>query len=130
MEAIITTIPVAVTVSWLCQIYLAFFFLRSAYRKMVGFERVSGEFRDWGYPFPSQVTVFLIIVWVICAPALLVPSWVGLSAVTLLAFMTVAFATLLVHGLCRKLIEPTVPIVLLLIVIAIRRNEVSDLMTG
>jgi hypothetical protein len=43
-------------------------------------------------------------------------------AVVLLAFMIVAFATLAVHGGGRRLAEPALPIVLLLLVIAMLRR--------
>ena len=112
--------------SWMCQFLLAYFFFRSAYRKVTGYERVKNEFLGWGYPFPGQVTFFLIAVWILGATALLVPLWAGFSAAVLLVFMLVAFTTLLIHGEYRRLVEPLQPIVLLLIVIALRRNDLSD----
>jgi uncharacterized membrane protein YphA (DoxX/SURF4 family) len=101
---------------WLVQLYLAGFFLRSAYRKTINFEKVSDEFRRWGYPFPRKVTFFLIILWTLFAPLLLFPSVVGGAAMVLLMFMIVAFFTLVVHKEWRRLIEPAIPIILLCIV--------------
>ena len=112
--------------AWVCQLYLAFFFIRSAYRKVTGYERVSAEFLHWGYPFPGQVTFFLIAVWILGATALLIPAWSGLAAVSLLAFMLVAFATLLINGEFRRLVEPARPIVLLLFVVAVRSDEMLE----
>ena len=110
----------------MCQIYLAYFFFRSAYRKVLGYERVKAEFFAWGYPFPGQVTVFLIVIWIIGGTALLIPVSAGISALVLLAFMTVAFVTLLVHGEYRRLVEPARPIALLMIIVALRFYEIAD----
>jgi uncharacterized membrane protein YphA (DoxX/SURF4 family) len=107
-------------------LYLAFFFIRSAYRKVKGYERVTAEFLQWGYPFPGQVTFFLIAVWILGSTALLIPETTGFAAVALLAFMAVAFATLVVHGEYRRLVEPSVPIVLLVIIIAIHQQELAE----
>ena len=85
------------------------------------------EFAGWGYPLPGQITVFLIIVWIICASALLVPGWSGVAAVALLPFMIVAISTLARHREFRRMIEPARPIAALIIVISIRWNEVQDL---
>ncbi len=112
---------------WICQLYLAYFFFRSAYRKVVGYERVRAEFLGWGYPFPGRITFFLIVVWILGATAILVPSLSGLAAGVLLAFMIVAFATLLIHSEYKRLIEPTVPIVLLIFVFVMHRNQAFDL---
>jgi uncharacterized membrane protein YphA (DoxX/SURF4 family) len=102
---------------WLVQLYLVRFFLRSAYRKTINFEKVSDEFRRWGYPLPRKVTFFLIIVWTLFAPLLLFPSAAGEAAMVLLMFMIAAFFTLVVHKEWRRLIEPTIPIILLCIVV-------------
>ena len=114
-------------VLWICQLYLAYFFFRSAYRKVTGYERVRAEFLGWGYPFPGRITFFLIIVWVLGATAILIPSLSGFAAGVLLAFMIVAFATLLIHGEYIRLVEPTVPIVLLAFVFVTQRNQVFEL---
>lgn len=111
-------------ISWLCQLYLVFFFLRSAFRKVRNFEKVSAEFRGWGYVFPRQITLLLICVWIVCSVFLLVPKWAGVSAIVLLSFMLVAFATLVVNREFRRLREPSVPIALLAIVIVVRWSEV------
>ena len=113
--------------SWLCQVLLAYLFFRSAYRKVTGFERVSAEFRRWGYPFPNQVTRFLTGVWIVCATAVLVPAWAGLAAVVLLAFMVVAFSTLSHHREFRRLVEPARPILLSSFVVWARGKETLDL---
>lgn len=78
---------------------------------------MSAEFSGWGYPYPDQVTFFLIAVWILCATGLLVPLLVGLAALVLLVFMFIAFGTLVIHGEYRRLCEPSVPIGLLIIVI-------------
>ncbi len=108
--------PVEV-ISWACQFYLAFFFVRSAYRKTTRFERVKAEFEGWGYPFPGLIARLLSIIWCVCATAMLFPATAVLSATVLLAFMIAAFATLFIHGEYRRLVEPAIPIVLLLVVI-------------
>ncbi len=105
---------------WTGQLYLAFFFLRSAYRKTVNFERVSAEFARWGYPYPGLITRFLSLVWVVCSVSLLVPATTVYSALALLGFMIIAFITLWVHGEYRRLTEPAVPIVLLLLIVITR----------
>ncbi len=105
---------------WASQGYLAFFFMRSAYRKTINFERVSAEFAGWGYPQPDLITRFLSLVWVVCAVLLLIPTTATYSALVLLGFMIIAFATLLKHGEYRRLTEPAVPIVLLLFVVITR----------
>ncbi|MHC5112702.1 MAG: DoxX family protein, partial [Planctomycetota bacterium] len=69
--------------SWVCQGYLAFFFLRSAYRKTANFTRVAEEFQRWGYPYPEAVTAFLAVVWVIAGISLLVPPLVVAAALLL-----------------------------------------------
>jgi uncharacterized membrane protein YphA (DoxX/SURF4 family) len=102
---------------WVFQLYLVGFFLRSAYRKTVNFEKVSDEFRRWGYPFPRKVTFFLIILWIVCAPLLLIPAVVSGAAMVLLMFMIVAFFTLVVHKEWRRLKEPSIPIILLTLVV-------------
>lgn len=117
---------IANILSWMCQFYLAFFFFRSAYRKITKFERVSDEFLRWGYPFPGQITCLLIAVWILGATVLLIPGSTVLAAAALLAFMTVAFATLLIHREYRRLVEPAVPIVLLVFIIAVHRQELID----
>jgi uncharacterized membrane protein YphA (DoxX/SURF4 family) len=114
-------------ISWIFQLYLAYFFFRSAYRKVTGFDRVTAEFLGWGYPFPGRITFFLIIVWILGATAILIPFLSGPAAGVLLAFMIVAFATLLIHGEYIRLVEPTVPIVLLVFVFVMQRNQVFDL---
>ncbi len=110
---------------WAGQLYLAFFFLRSAYRKTVNFERVSAEFARWGYPHPGLTTRFLSIVWVACSVLLLIPATVGFSALVLLGFMIIAFATLWNHGEYHRLHEPAVPMILLLFILVIRFDEIS-----
>jgi len=117
-------------ISWMCQLYLAFFFLRSAYRKTINFEKVSVEFQGWGYPFPGFITRLLSLVWVICGIALLVPATSWLAAVVLMAFMIVACATLVWHREFRRLIEPAVPMLLLAIVIWVRRQDAIILFAG
>jgi len=112
--------------AWVSQFLLAYFFFRSAYRKVTGYERVSAEFLRWGYPFPGQVTFLLIAVWILGGTAILVPAWAGIAAAVLLTFLIVAVATLLFHGEFRRLIEPGRPIVLLLFVIAVRSDEILD----
>ncbi|MCP4071618.1 MAG: DoxX family membrane protein [Hyphomicrobiales bacterium] len=114
-------------VSWICQLYLAFFFARSAYRKVKNFERVSTEFRDWGYPLPEFVTGFLVCVWIVCSVTILIPSLAGITSVVLLVFMMIASATLLVHGEIRRLIEPAIPILLLLVIIMLRHAQIADI---
>jgi len=109
-------------ISWICQLYLAYFFFRSAYRKVTGYERVKAEFLGWGYPFPGQITYFLIAVWVLGATAILIPSVSALAAGVLLVFMIVAFANLLIHGEYKRLVEPAVPIVLLVFVLVTKSN--------
>ncbi len=111
---------------WAAQLYLVFFFLRSAYRKTVNFERVSAEFARWGYPYPGLITRFLSLVWVVCSVFLLIPATAIYSALALLGFMITAFATLWVHGEYRRLIEPAVPIMLLVFIVIIRFNEVTQ----
>ena len=113
-------------ISWVCQLSLAYLFFRSAYRKVTRFERVSAEFIRWGYPFPGQVIFFLIVVWILGATAILIPVWAGVAAAVLLPFMIVAFLTLLFHGEFRRLVEPSLPIALLLFVIALHGNEILD----
>lgn len=113
--------------SWLCQCYLAYLFFRSAYKKVTQFERVSAEFSGWGYPFPRQVTFFLIVIWILSAIALLAPLLAGFAAVVLLAFMTIAFITLLLHGEIRRLTEPARPIALSLFIIAVRSGEMAEI---
>ena len=113
--------------SWLCQCYLAYLFFRSAYKKVTQFESVKAEFLRWGYPFPGQVTFFLIAIWILSAISILVPMLAGFAAVVLLAFMIVAFITLLVHGEIHRLAEPARPIVLSLFVIAVRSNEMVEI---
>jgi uncharacterized membrane protein YphA (DoxX/SURF4 family) len=113
--------------SWLCQCYLAYLFFCSAYKKVTQFERVSAEFLRWGYPFPRQVTFFLIVVWILSAIAILVPMLAGFAAVVLLAFMAVAFITLLLHGEIRRLVEPARPIALSLFVIAVHSSEMLEI---
>ncbi len=113
--------------SWLCQVLLAFLFFRSAYRKVKNFPRVSDEFKGWGYPFPDLVTRFLTGVWIVSATAVLVPAWAGLAAMVLLAFMIVAFATLVVHREFRRLVEPARPILLSSFVIWARSEEIGEL---
>ena len=113
--------------SWVCQWFLAYLFFRSAYKKVTQFEHVGEEFLRWGYPFPKQVTFFLIAVWILSATAILVPLLAGFAAVVLLAFMIVAFITLLLHGEIRRLAEPARPIVLSLFVIAVRSNEMVEI---
>jgi uncharacterized membrane protein YphA (DoxX/SURF4 family) len=112
--------------SWVCQGYLTFFFLRSAYRKTVHFSRVAEEFQRWGYPYPGAVTAFLAVVWVIAGISLLIPSLVAAAALLLMLFMFAAFATLLVHGEIRRLVEPGIPIVLLAIIVVLRSDEVMN----
>lgn len=112
-------------ISLICRLYLAWFFLRSAYRKVKSFDHISAEFQGWGYPFPRQVTFFLIAVWLWSAPALLIPISVGPAAIVLLAIMLVAAATLLFHGEYRRMIEPAVPIALLAIVAALHLQEIT-----
>ncbi|MCC7038932.1 MAG: DoxX family protein [Burkholderiales bacterium] len=107
-------------VVWSCQIYAAKIFFVSAYRKTTRFQRVTDEFRRWGYPVPEKIAFFLIVIWIHGALYLLIPSFSGLAALALLPFMLVAFATLLVHGEFRRLREPAVPIALLSIVAYIR----------
>ncbi|MCP4183170.1 MAG: DoxX family membrane protein [Hyphomicrobiales bacterium] len=114
-------------ISWVFQLYLAYFFFRSAYRKVTGYERVKAEFQGWGYPFPDYVTFFLIAVWILGATAILAPFLSGLAAAVLLGFMIVAFATLLIHGEYMRLVEPAIPIVLLAYVIAAQRKQVFSL---
>ena len=116
----------AILISWTCQVYLAFFFFRSAYRKTVHFSHVADEFKRWGYPFPGQVTILLVGVWVLAGTSLLIPPLAATAALVLLLFMLVAFATLLVHGEIRRLVEPGVPIVLLTAVIALRFDEITN----
>ncbi len=111
---------------WAAQLYLVFFFLRSAYRKTVNFERVSAEFARWGYPHPGLITRFLSLVWVVGSVLLLIPSTAVFSALLLLGFMIIAFATLWVHGEYRRLIEPAVPIMLLVFIVAVRFDEVAQ----
>ncbi len=111
---------------WASQLYLAFFFLRSAYRKTINFERVRAEFAGWGYPYPGLITRFLSLVWVVCSVLLLIPSTAVFSALLLLGFMIIAFATLWVHGEYRRLIEPAVPIMLLVFIVIIRIDEVAQ----
>ncbi len=113
--------------SWICQFYLAFFFARSAYRKGRNFERVSAEFRAWGYPFPEIVTGFLACVWIVCTVTILIPSLAAVTSVVLLGFMMIAFTTLLVHGEIRRLKEPAIPILLLLVIIMLRHVEIAEL---
>ena len=113
--------------SWLCQCYLAYLFFRSAYKKVTQFECVSEEFLRWGYPFPRQVTFFLIAVWILSATAILVPLLAGFAAMVLLAFMIVAFITLLIPGEIRRLAESARPIVLSLFVIAARSDEMVEI---
>ena len=115
-----------ILISWICQVYLAFFFLRSAYRKTIHFTRVADEFKRWGYPFPGQVTIFLVGMWIFAGSSLLIPPLAASAALLLLLFMLVAFATLLVHGEIRRLVEPGVPIVLLTVVIALRFDELMN----
>jgi len=116
-------VDAAILISWICQVYLAFFFFRSAYRKTICFTHVADEFKRWGYPYPGQVTRFLIGVWILAGTSLLIPPLAASAALVLLLFMLVAFATLLVHGEIRRLVEPGVPIVLLTAVIALRFDE-------
>lgn len=118
---------IAFFISWACQLILIYFFLRSAFRKARGFERVSAEFQGWGYPFPDQITFFLIGVWILCSAAFLVPESVGISAVILMGFMIVACVTLIVNGEFRRLVEPARPIILLAIVIGVRWHEILAL---
>ncbi len=113
--------------SWICQLYLAFFFARSAYRKVKNFERVSTEFRDWDYPLPEFVTGFLVCVWIVCTVTILIPFLAGITSVVLLVFMVIASATLLVHGEIRRLTEPAIPILLLLVIIMLRHAEIADM---
>jgi uncharacterized membrane protein YphA (DoxX/SURF4 family) len=113
-------------ISWICQLYLAYFFFRSAYRKVTGYERVKAEFLGWGYPFPGHITFFLIVVWVLGATAILIPSVSGLAASVLLAFMIVASATLIIHGEYIRLVEPAVPIVLLVFVLVTQGDQIFD----
>ena len=112
--------------SWLCQVTLAFLFFRSAYRKVKNFARVSAEFKGWGYPFPDLVTRFLTGVWIVTATTVLVPAWAAPAAAVLLAFMIVAFATLVYHREFRRLIEPTRPILLSSFVIWARGQGILD----
>ncbi len=112
-------------ISWVCQLYLAFFFARSAYRKVKNYQRVREEFRGWGYPLPGIVTGFLVCIWIICAFTILIPPFAGLAAVVLLAFMLVAFATLLWNREIWRLIEPCQPILVLFVVITVRHKEIA-----
>jgi uncharacterized membrane protein YphA (DoxX/SURF4 family) len=109
---------------WACQIYLAYLFYRSAYRKITGYARVTTEFQGWGYPFPGQITFSLICVWILCATALFVPMWSGPSAIVLLVFMIAAFTTLVVHREYKRLVEPARPIALSMFIIFARQNEI------
>ena len=115
---------------WVCQIYLAYLFYRSAYKKVTKYETVKNEFLRWGYPFPGQLTFFLIIVWILAGAALLVPALAGFSALVLALFMIVAFATLVVHGEYRRLIEPTQPLVLSTFIIVMRFDEIINTITS
>ncbi len=113
--------------AWACQIYLAYFFIRSAYRKVTGYQRVTDEFKLWGYPFPEQITFFLIVIWILGATALVVRPWSGFAAIVLLAFMIVAFATLVANREYKRLNEPAKPILLLIFVIFARNNEILSM---
>jgi len=113
--------------SWLCQCYLAYLFFRSAYKKVTQFERVKAEFLRWGYPFPGQVTFFLIVIWILSAISILIPMLAGFAAVVLLVFMIVAFITLLIHSEIHRLVEPARPIALSLFVIAARSSEMAEI---
>ena len=113
--------------TWACQIYLAFLFYRSAYRKVTGYARVTDEFRRWGYPFPGQVTFFLICVWILCATALFIPILSGPSAIVLLVFMIFAAGTLVVHREFKRLVEPARPILLSMFTIFARSNEMFEM---
>ena len=114
------------TLAWLSQICLAFLFYRSAYRKVTKFELVKEEFLCWGYPFPGQVTFFLIVIWILAGAALLIPQWAGFSALVLAFFMLVAFITLLMHGEYRRLIEPTRPLLLSIFIVAVRSGDMIN----
>ena len=111
---------------WACQIYLAYLFFRSAYNKVTKYELVKAEFERWGYPFPGQITFFLIVVWILGATTILFPQWSVFPAFVLLAFMTVAFATLVFHGEYRRLVEPGLPMALSLFIVIVRFNELLD----
>jgi hypothetical protein len=59
----------------------------------------------------------LIFVWIIFAPLLLILPIASGAAMTLLAFMLVAFFTLVTHKEWRRLWQPAIPIVLLAVVV-------------
>ena len=65
----------------------------------------------------------MVGVWILAGTSLLVPPLAASAALVLLLFMLVAFATLLVHGEIRRLVEPGVPIMLLTAVIALRFDD-------
>ncbi len=110
MKSLITT------VAWISQLYAAKILIVSAYRKSSGFQRVTDEFLHWGYPYPDKIVFFLIVVWVLGAFFLLIPTLAGAAAVALLPFMLAAFCTLMAHKEFRRLREPALPIVLLSVV--------------
>lgn len=95
------------------RVLLVAFFFRSAYRKFVYFNKVSDEFRRWNYPFPKQITVFLIVVWVVVSPLLLPDETAWIGAAILSIFMGCAWGTLLLHREWVRLWQPTVPLLLL-----------------
>jgi uncharacterized membrane protein YphA (DoxX/SURF4 family) len=96
----------------------------------VNYEKISEEFHRWGYPFPQTITIFLIFVWILSAPFLLIPSKASGAAMILLVFMLIAFFTLVVHKEWRRLWQPAIPIVLLAIVALGRshRFEISSVL--
>ena len=105
------------------QLYVAFFFYRSAYKKIFQFDRVKAEFARWGYHRPGLVTRFLSGVWIVGGSALLIPTTVGLAAAVLMVFMIFAIATLVYHGELNRLIEPAGPTALILLILVIRGKE-------
>lgn len=109
-------------VLWTCQAGAAWIFMKSARHKVYDFAEVGEEFRHWGYARPAEVTFGLVVLWILGSAGLLLPKTASLAAVVLGVAMLVALATLVVNREWRRLHEPLLPAVLL-VVVAIGRWE-------
>lgn len=108
---------------WTCQAGAAWIFLKSARHKIYDFAAVGEEFRRWGYARPAEVTFGLVVVWILGAAGLLLPRVASLAAVVLSVAMLAALATLVVNREWRRIREPLLPAVLLLVVAVGRWEE-------
>jgi len=109
---------------WVLHILLAALFALQGILKLTSSPGWVSRFRAWGYP--DNFYLFIAVIELAGAVALLIPKLAGVGALTLIAVMIGATITHLLHGE-SQVITTLILMLLLTLVVYVRRSNLSNL---